>query len=799
MDGTPGAPRHTLAQRVISWNRRLLFRGVTPAAAAVVTLAVASHASATGGLLPQSSESVPNVTITDTVAVFIEDGSDIQMQLRMEFDLTASGQAATTHALAWVVPLSGTTEVSVGSERLFTNLGAATVPRWSTQITESSCGEPVDPTQPSPTEPSPTADPEAMPDPLEPPVTIGMVGAFDATVLRPGDGVSVLEWLSSRGYAAPPPANELLLEYADASATFAVTQLLGHEGHNVVHPIALRFTGAAELPLRLAQLSAATRLDIAVYGLGASRWIPTGVPQVELNPLRLNWLGLGDGYDDVVAAAVDDPIANGLGFVTETVLRSPEVSAQGLVDTRWNAETFASLLSSQVAGELLRQGLYLCYEDLDSTTCRPTHPLIDGIVETFLLPGGTTFSQLFECPQCYQDSLIWQRDQFVDAIQTRIIDPGLQAQALLLPPRTVSRMYARPDRESLTTDPGWAVQTIDPVLRSRSRVATAQRRCDGDLVVSLPDQREVVVPGGGPWPSFDEAMPFVQRIEALRVDDDPEVLLDNVDAIDEALAEHNRIHGWPPGAGCSVDAGHSGRHSVWLLLLGAFGLRRHRRRYHSATVTKAGRLMSILGALTLSACAGRARNESQPGARPITLADIESELLNNERALRDAGIDVSDTTGVTSPEPATPTDPDVPEVAPETELSPKPEPAPEPEPTPVVEASEDEDDSPMLSSRRDVREESVDAESVSKRSTKASRGRPSWGGRGAERRRRKQSSTRCERICDLAEATCDLAAHICELAEIHLNEPRYQQACYRAERQCGRASDACGRCELGGE
>ena len=44
-------------------------------------------------------------------------------------------------------------------------------------------------------------------------------------------------------------------------------------------------------------------------------------------------------------------------------------------------------------------------------------------------------------------------------------------------------------------------------------------------------------------------------------------------------------------------------------------------------------------------------------------------------------------------------------------------------------------------------------------------------------------------------ATLEGRPQICELAARHLDEPRYAQACLRAEQQCKAASEACQRCE----
>ena len=69
------------------------------------------------------------------------------------------------------------------------------------------------------------------------------------------------------------------------------------------------------------------------------------------------------------------------------------------------------------------------------------------------------------------------------------------------------------------------------------------------------------------------------------------------------------------------------------------------------------------------------------------------------------------------------------------------------------------------------------------------------GRRRMSSRSRRDTDTRCERVCRLAEATCELETQICELAARHPDEPRYAQACARADQQCEAASQACERCE----
>jgi hypothetical protein len=212
-----------------------------------------------------------------------------------------------------------------------------------------------------------------------------------------------------------------------------------------------------------------------------------------------------------------------------------------------------------------------------------------------------------------------------------------------------------------------------------------------------------------------------------------------------------------------------------------------------------------LAALPLVACKPKASSDSP--ARDVhgwTLAEIEAELTRNDEVLAGEGIMIA------MAAPVGPTPP-VPVPGPDPGPDPVTEPVTEPGPPPIAEL-EDTDGAedapqPMPSPSVDyptartvppepspAYEHEALADAGSARQTSARR----RGGRRmrmAERASRRDTSTRCERVCDLAEATCELEAQICELAERHPDEPRYEQACLRAEQQCRAASDACQRCE----
>jgi MYXO-CTERM domain-containing protein len=79
------------------------------------------------------------------------------------------------------------------------------------------------------------------------------------------------------------------------------------------------------------------------------------------------------------------------------------------------------------------------------------------------------------------------------------------------------------------------------------RQATNLVLCNGDSVVTLPDDREVYVPGGAPWPDIPGEEWWSEEVQTIALKGAPMTLVNNTAAIDKKLAEWNLLHGWPRG------------------------------------------------------------------------------------------------------------------------------------------------------------------------------------------------------------------------------------------------------------
>ncbi len=166
-----------------------------------------------------------------------------------------------------------------------------------------------------------------------------------------------------------------------------------------------------------------------------------------------------------------------------------------------------------------------------------------------------------------------------------------------------------------------------------------------------------------------------------------------------------------------------------------------------------------LGVLAVVGCKPPTQGSSPPA--PATLEEAQARLDANADALQAEGVYLPPATG------------EVPagEEADGDERTPHDDEAP-PEPGPAPTTATD-----------GVQADEAERGAVSKafkRERRAARNRP---------------STRCERLCGLAEATCDLQVQICELSDRHPGDVRYADTCARAELQCDAAARECQICD----
>lgn len=525
-------------------------------------------AAACGGTFCDSGPMAMPVEQTGETIVFVLDEDAVEVHIQIQYDPTTDAEQ-----FAWVVPVTALPEFSVGSQQLIANLTAATVPSYGLGAWFEPCGGVDDGGPGGCDEGSGGADDGAVKldlgapppgDPTPEVVLATTVGAFEVFVLDGGTVDGVMQWLGDNGFQQDPAAAPILAEYLAEGHLFVAFRLATDAEAAEIHPIVLRIPSMEPcVPIRLTRIAAQDDMEIRAMFLGDARVSSSNWRHVELNPLKLDWMGLGANYREVVTMAVDEPGADGRAFVTEYAGPSSIVARDGLVEPSWSAMPFATAADPEAATLLLLEQQLYRYDDLGE--CAPAHPLVAGLVAAHLpTPPEIPPSLMCDEPASFAaavDPMAWDGAAFAADLDARVIAPGLRAMELLDTWPYLTRLYTTLSPGEMTEDPMFHATPELPEVTDLVRVGTRNTFCDGAASFGLPDGRLVALPDPSTWPDIEPAsMPWAEIIVQVPAAGAPVVVVDDRDAIAALLEAWNAEHGpprSPTSAACS-DEGTSG-------------------------------------------------------------------------------------------------------------------------------------------------------------------------------------------------------------------------------------------------
>ncbi|MEZ4219287.1 MAG: DUF2330 domain-containing protein [Polyangiaceae bacterium] len=474
---------------------------------------------------------------------------------------------------AWVIPVPTTPELSVGSQNLFVNLLNATVPTFTLNTTFDACGGDSTGSRAGCGMSSSDDSGSASYSPGGGGNTKGdapqirsrqAVGAFEATVLEPTSAQGMVDWLELNGFDADAAdAVPVLSDYINRHYQFVTIKLRPAAGTDEIHPLVIRYPGNEPcVPLKLTAIAATDDMVVRTFFLGERRVVPTNYKHVTLNQAHLDFRTLGSNYNLAVSRAVDSPVANGQGFVTEYAGPSQVTPNTGLYDPVWSNVDFTSTPAEQVVSQLTSMGLMSCS---DSFNCTSSHPLLFALLDRYLPPpSGVAPADYYACVSCYTttDPASWDPNGFATDFATMIAEPGKRAQQVLQLYPYLTRLLTRLSPAEMSVDPMFQEWPQELGDENATFSATQAQTCSGDWVTRLPDGREV--PGGslGVSPDLPSSMPWAERIEEFTPDGERIVLVDNSAAIRQQLANMRVINlskedtqtksGLESGCGCSL-------------------------------------------------------------------------------------------------------------------------------------------------------------------------------------------------------------------------------------------------------
>ncbi len=544
--------------------RLLASAGLAAGLGSLIAVVTPTPAHACGGTFcdagPQvmDPEAMP-VDQTGETIVFAIDETHVEAHIQINYDPDSGAER-----FAWLIPILGTNpEFSVSSQQLFTNLQNSTVPSYGYINNQEFCGgggdtfggdgwggwDECDGTGDGAADggstggPGGTGDDGATSGGGTQVVGQDTVGAFDIVLLQSETAQDLMMWLVDNEFYQDPLAEPILQEYVDEGALFAAIRLTNQAEVGEIHPLAMRYEGSEPcVPIRLTRIAAEDHMDIRAFFLGDARFFPSNYRHVELNPLKIDWIDLASNYKEVVTLAVDTPLVDGHGFVTEFAGNSAIIPRDDIYSSLWDHEAFQSADLLVVPEILQAQGLLNCEMD----TCEGTHPLIMGILNAYIpVPEGVEAGEFYACLECFEgliDLSAWNEDDFARDLLDRIIDPGLHAELLLDTHTYVTRLYTTISPHEMTEDPMFhADPELTAVVDNTAVTGTRYFSCGGQVEMQgLPGGRRVELANFDMWPDIaPDDMPWVERVTEMMPGVAPVELINNVALIDELLDAWN--------------------------------------------------------------------------------------------------------------------------------------------------------------------------------------------------------------------------------------------------------------------
>jgi hypothetical protein len=549
------------------------------AAAALVTYATPTPAKACGGTFCDAGpQSMPVDQTGENILFVIEEGT-VEAHIQIQYD-------GDPEQFAWIVPVMAMPEVTVGSDQLFQNLLAGTVPTFVLDSrTEGDCGGggggggsgagcgSFDLAAGGSFADSAQDFDDEEPDVVQRDVA----GAYEYAVLDGGtvDGISA--WLDDNGFARNDEAPAILQEYLDDGFMFIAFKLRAGAGVQEIQPVVVRYEGDEPcVPIRLTRIAAAEDMGIRAFFLGDHRVVPTNYRHVQVNPLRIDWLGLGANYEEVVTLAVDEEGSAGHGFVTEYAGSPSVVPRDNLLSALWDSSRFLDMEPRDLTELLVDEGLLEC----GITGCFPTHPMLGALLPAhYPPPDGVAAEVFYACTSCFAaelENVEWDNAGFAADFEERVIGPGEMA-VDRLGRAYLTRMYTTISPAEMTADPLFHENADLPPV-SNVWAATRVNVCEGPDRIELADGREIVFDEDDQPPNFD-GMPYSMTAEEIPQAGGPIATSDNRDDIDGQLDDWNDAHS--DDGNCACRAGRLSRHARgagWLGFMVLLGLRARRRR-----------------------------------------------------------------------------------------------------------------------------------------------------------------------------------------------------------------------------
>jgi hypothetical protein len=439
---------------------------------------------------------------------------------------------------AWVLPVTGTPEVSVSSDTIFERLRAFSDPSYTINTTiEGEC----------------KADPSFSNGTGG---AGGTTGSADAGVSFDGDGIGVVargevgpyeyevisvdpaledpaqsavDWLETNGYDVTGLGPDVLRPYLASEMNLIAFKLL--KGPNVtsgsIRPVVLTYEGdSSSIPIRPTAVAAQDDMGVRVWVLGSAQAVPVNYKSLVLNEALIDWFNRGNNYAQVVTEAANQ--AGGQGFVTEMAAPSARLDQVAFSDgeqqqwLQYSRSTFSDGFEMILSAPFEYRGW---------------NGWREAVCGALTLPNGVTCDQVNGNLEGFRQTVRVDQTKFMRALYENVVRPVMRGQDLLSARPYFTRLYSTMSASEMTLDPAF---DLNPDLADVSNQHVAQMfvQCNKNITYGVAPWRLELPQGGtlrgkgingyGPWPfELDGDLPANFLIVQLGTSGSGEVVENN--------------------------------------------------------------------------------------------------------------------------------------------------------------------------------------------------------------------------------------------------------------------------------
>jgi hypothetical protein len=561
--------------------------------AVVAVGAGARPAQACGGFFcdrPGTTGTLPIAQAAENVLFVMSKDANGAATVDAHIQIKYTGPAS---KFSWIVPVTSTPTVTIGSDILFERIEPPTRPSFNISYqlegncsgvsgVGAGCGSAASGGSASSPGFGPVADAGVGVDVL----ATGSVGPFDYVVIKSQDGATLQTWLTDNGYYVSPDSTTIINDYVGGQYSFVAVKLQNGQNTSAIRPIVLHLAATeACLPLKLTAIASTPDLRINVWVLADARAVPLAYAEIVLNQAKLDWFTGGSNYDQLLKDAANE--AGGDAFAVEYAMAAVN-------SVSWFAYTVD--VRSHFADVTTPPGFVAL---IGQAGLQPTPAVLEVLREQIPEPATLKAQGISETAFYNNISYYWNTDQMdfapfdaaaaTMALDTDILTPLDGYATAFNRSGRLTRLATFISPEEMTKDPLFVTNASLPDVAPQ-HLAVAHVMCgDGSPACSAPvrlhtEDGQDVNFRATTCMRYDrgdlDQLPASTVAYMRATDGDGQVVVDNRPAIMSALQTHNKGVPVPVGSGgCGCTEAGSPGFVLWLTLVGAgLGVSRLRRR-----------------------------------------------------------------------------------------------------------------------------------------------------------------------------------------------------------------------------